>query len=155
MSADHWMRFNIGDYLADTMNLSTMQHGIYILLIMHYFKRGELPDTDSGLARIAKVPTRQWKLHSPGVMTLFKKSESGLWRHKRIDQERAKLQRKLDETHARASQSPGEDEAPTGARQNLKPELKLVRTRTARPPARGGFSHNVSMRRAAAGGGDD
>jgi uncharacterized protein YdaU (DUF1376 family) len=153
MSADHWMRFNIGDYLADTMNLSTMQHGIYILLIMHYFKRGELPSNDSGLARIAKVPTRQWKLHSPGVMALFRKSENGLWRHKRIDQERAKLQRKQGETHARVSPSSGDDAPPERARQNQKPELKLVRTRGARPPARGGFSHNLAERRAAGGGG--
>jgi uncharacterized protein YdaU (DUF1376 family) len=151
MSADHWMRFNVGDYLADTMHLSTIQHGAYLLLIMHYFKRGELPVTESGLARIAKIPLRQWRLHSPLVMALFR-HDNDAWKHKRIDAERAKLQRKVDETHARGSEpaTPARVSPDPSSRAHVqKPELKLVRgTRFARP-ARGGFAHNVAARRAA------
>jgi len=149
MSADHWMRFNVGDYLADTMHLSTMQHGVYLLLIMHYFKRGELPPTDGGLARIAKIPTRQWRLHGAPVMSLFRRDEGGLWRHRRIDAERAKLRQKLDGTHAHARERP----TPTDRARASEPELKLVKGGRAHArPTRGGFSHMLSERRAESGG---
>ena len=49
------MKFHIGDYLADTMHLTTLQHGIYIRLIMHAFKRGSLPAARAQLMRIAGV----------------------------------------------------------------------------------------------------
>ena len=88
MAADHWMRFNIGDYLADTMHLTTLQHGIYILLIMHYFKRGEMPSDERSLARIAKVSMPIWRRISGPVMALFK-IENGVTHHRRIDFERA------------------------------------------------------------------
>jgi uncharacterized protein YdaU (DUF1376 family) len=86
---DHWMRFHVGDYLADTMHLSTFQHGIYVLLIMHYFKHGSLPETEGELARIAKVTALHWRQASPPVLALFRVSESGARRHTRIDAERA------------------------------------------------------------------
>jgi uncharacterized protein YdaU (DUF1376 family) len=87
MAADHWMRFNVGDYLADTMHLTALQHGVYILLIMHYFKRGELPADAPSLARIAKVSVPNWKRVSDPVMALFR-VENGVTRHRRIDAER-------------------------------------------------------------------
>ena len=86
-ATDHWMRFNVGDYLADTMHLTTFQHGIYLLLIMHYFKRGELPDDDASLARIAGVNVPQWRRQSAPVMALFSR-QNGAWNHHRIDAER-------------------------------------------------------------------
>jgi uncharacterized protein YdaU (DUF1376 family) len=86
-ATDHWMRFNVGDYLADTMHLSTFQHGIYVLLIMHYFKRGELPSDDPALARIAHTSVPQWRRQSAPVMSLFTR-QGEHWVHRRIDAER-------------------------------------------------------------------
>ena len=82
------MRFHVGDYLADTMHLSTFQHGIYVLLIMHYFKHGSLPDDEASLARIAKVGVFNWRRSSPPVVALFRVTKSGALRHSRIDAER-------------------------------------------------------------------
>ena len=101
---DHWMRFHVGDYLADTMHLSTFQHGIYVLLIMHYFKRGPLPDDERVLARIAKVPSAMiWRKEAPPVMALFH-LENGVHLHSRIEATRAEA-KTLSEKRATAGKS--------------------------------------------------
>jgi uncharacterized protein YdaU (DUF1376 family) len=83
---DHWMRFHIGDYLADTLHLTALQHGIYLLLIVHYFRRRALPDDEASLARIVKLPIATWRRQSPPVLALFKQGQKGL-SHPRIDTE--------------------------------------------------------------------
>lgn len=55
-----WMPLYVGDYLGDTGHLTTTQHGAYLLLMMHYWRKGELPDDDRQLSKIAKLPLRTW-----------------------------------------------------------------------------------------------
>jgi uncharacterized protein YdaU (DUF1376 family) len=79
-----WMPFYVADYLADTGHLSTTQHGAYVLLIIHYWRRGELPDDDAKLARIAKLSVKNWtEFIKPDLQPLFHDG----WHHKRIDHE--------------------------------------------------------------------
>ena len=90
MSSKAWMPAYIGDYLRDTMHLSTLQHGMYTLLIYHYWEHGGLPDTAAGRSRVARVPDSTWRDHEPTLAAFF--SQPG-WRHKRIDAELAKYEK--------------------------------------------------------------
>src|SRR5580765_2955396 len=85
--ADTWMPLYIGDYLADTMHLTHTQHGIYILLIMAYWRTGgPLSDEAAQLAAVTKCPAAEWRKHRLTIASFFH-VEDGRWVHKRIDAE--------------------------------------------------------------------
>jgi uncharacterized protein YdaU (DUF1376 family) len=81
-----WMPLYVGDYVKDTMRLSTIQHGAYILLIMEYWQSRSLPDDDEALAAIAKMSMADWKKHRPTLRRFFQDG----WKHKRIEEELSK-----------------------------------------------------------------
>ena len=84
------MPLYIGDYLADTMRLSTVQHGAYLLLLMEYWRAGPLPDDDAQLASIVKMEPRAWRAHAGAVRRFFTRGEDGLLHQKRADAELAR-----------------------------------------------------------------
>ena len=86
----------VGDYLADTRDLSRSDHGGYMLLIMEYWaKGGPLPDDDKILRRITLSSRYSWKFLRQKVEKFFTVRD-GKWHHKRIDSELAKLKHKKD-----------------------------------------------------------
>lgn len=86
--ADTWMPLYIGDYLADTMHLSGAEHGAYLLLIMHYWRNGPLPNDQRLLASIARTERKVWdKEVGPVVRRFFELRNNTTLHHKRIDQE--------------------------------------------------------------------
>jgi uncharacterized protein YdaU (DUF1376 family) len=90
---DHWMPLHIGDYLADTQHLTFGEHGIYLLLIMAYWRNGgALPDDDRAFRMITKASPEQWKKLRPRVAFFFDLSDGEKWRHKRIDAELEKAE---------------------------------------------------------------
>jgi len=84
-----WMPLYIADYLRDTRQLTTAEHGAYLLLIMEYWTVGELPADDRKLARIAGMTAPEWRKAKPNVQTFFTEG----WRHKRIDHELKEAER--------------------------------------------------------------
>jgi len=80
----------IGDYLADTMHLSTEQHGAYLLLLFHLWRGGSLRDEDAVLAQISGLSESAWKQHRP-VLAEFFRIDGGLWQHARVEKERARV----------------------------------------------------------------
>ena len=88
MSRRPWMPMWWGDYFGDTKHLSTVQHGCYLQLIGHYWLHGKLPDDDRALATIVGMRVDTWRRwHREAIRHFF---EDG-WRHKRIEEELAKL----------------------------------------------------------------
>jgi uncharacterized protein YdaU (DUF1376 family) len=90
-----WMPLYVGDYLGDTGHLTTAQHGAYLLLMMHYWRKGDLPDDDRQLSKITKLPLRTWCEYRQTLQDFFHEG----WKHKRID---AELSRMLQVSQKRA-----------------------------------------------------
>lgn len=78
-----WMPLYVGDYLGDTSHLTTTEHGAYMLLIMHYWAKGRLPDDDVQLSRIVRMPINAWMEIRGTIQAFF----SDGWRHKRVELE--------------------------------------------------------------------
>jgi uncharacterized protein YdaU (DUF1376 family) len=97
-----WMPLYVGDYLGDTGHLTTTQHGAYLLLMMHYWRKGELPDDDRQLSKITKLPLKTWCDYRPTLQDFFHEG----WKHKRIDAELARMVR-VSEKRAIAGQKGG------------------------------------------------
>ncbi len=82
MTAPAWMPLYIADYLADTGHLSTIEHGAYVLLIMHYWQHKSLPPEDK-LARVARMTAKEWAASRDTLASLF----GANWKHKRVERE--------------------------------------------------------------------
>jgi uncharacterized protein YdaU (DUF1376 family) len=98
---DIWMPVYIGDYLADTMHLSTEQHGAYLLLLFHLWRRGVLQDDDVALAQITGLSIRAWSL-CRAVLAEFFDIHDGLWHHGRLERERSRTAAKQQSNASRA-----------------------------------------------------
>lgn len=93
-----WMPLYVADYLADTLRLTTLEHGAYLLLIMDYWRNGCLPDDDRKLARIAGLTADEWTDIRENLADLFLPG----WKHKRVDAELQKAGRRSDTAKAKA-----------------------------------------------------
>lgn len=121
--ADTWMPLYIGDYLADTMHLEAREHGAYLLLLMHYWRNGPLPDDDRALAGIARVDRKTWSSDTGPIVRAFFAVHDGKLYQKRVDAERAEADensaKKRDAANRRWSaskkQKPSDDDASGGA----------------------------------------
>src|SRR3954469_11371826 len=82
-----WMPLYVGDYLGDTGHLTTTQHGAYLLLMMHYWRKGGLPDDDKQLSKITKLPFKIWAEYRETLQDFFHEAGGDPWKHKRIEEE--------------------------------------------------------------------
>lgn len=98
MSNRAWMPLHIADYLSDTGHLTATEHGAYLLLIMHYWQNGALPESERVIARIAKMSAEQWEESRDILAMLFGPG----WTHKRIDAELSKADEIIEKRRAAA-----------------------------------------------------
>ncbi len=81
---DIWMPVYIGDYLRDTEELSSEEHGVYLLLLMHYWqKKGEIGCDIDRLARVARTNEETARF----ILGYFFTIVDGNYKNKRADQE--------------------------------------------------------------------
>jgi uncharacterized protein YdaU (DUF1376 family) len=67
-----YMRWYVGDYLADTDHLSLEEHGAYSLLLMKMWQReGVLPLDHDVLARLCRVSRKDWDRIWPVIRPLL------------------------------------------------------------------------------------
>lgn len=93
MTTRPYMPLWVADYLGDTGHLTTVQHGAYMLLIMHYWRRGELPTDERQLAQVVRMTPDEWQQHREVLADFF---EDG-WKHQRIDIEIARAAEKSEQ----------------------------------------------------------
>jgi uncharacterized protein YdaU (DUF1376 family) len=125
--ADTYMPVVIGDYLKDTMRLTTEQHGAFFLILLDYWTKGAPPDDDETLASIARLPLDRWQKARP-VLASFFKVEGGRWLNKRAEEElaaaRAKSQKATESANKRWDGS-SKSEPDANAHANASPEHML------------------------------
>lgn len=72
MSAPPYMPFYVGDYLADTTHLTTLEHGAYLLLLSTMWRAGgSLPADDAKLSRFARLTPAQWGRIKGTILSFF------------------------------------------------------------------------------------
>jgi uncharacterized protein YdaU (DUF1376 family) len=87
-----WMPLYVADYLADTGHLTTVEHGAYFLLIMEYWQKGRLPESELAASLITRLSLYRWRVISKTVLAMFPVGADGRRRHKRIDREIERVQ---------------------------------------------------------------
>lgn len=89
----NYYKRHLGDYAKDTRHLTTLQHGIYSVLMDHYYATEE-PIPSAKAVRIAAAPRDDVELV---LGDFFELSDDGtVWRHKRIDAEIADYRSKAE-----------------------------------------------------------
>lgn len=85
MAALPYMQLYVADYLADTMHLTTEEHGAYLLLIFNYWQTGK-PIPVSRLSRITRLSNERWTDVERSLGEFFNERENE-WVHDRIERD--------------------------------------------------------------------
>ncbi len=83
------------------MHLNTQQHGAYLLLLFHLWRRGTLPDDDTTLAKITGLTPKEWTSVRL-VLEPYFTVNNGLWQHSRVERERVRIAARQEKRGIRA-----------------------------------------------------
>ncbi len=117
MAALPYMQLYIADYLADTMHLSTEEHGAYLLLMFNYWQTGR-PIPKNRLAKITRMSNERWNTVEESLSEFF--IDTGTeWVHERIEFD-------LETVHALIEQKSAAGKA-SAAKRKAKKQTKYER----------------------------
>lgn len=100
-----WMPLYIGDYLRDTAHLAPMEHGVYFLLMMHYWQHRCLKHCYEECLRIARAVTPAEEAATKKVLDQFFSVDGDVYRQKRLDIELERQDRLSAKCSARAEKA--------------------------------------------------
>lgn len=83
---DIFMPIYIGDYLKDTVFLSTEEHGAYLLMLFACWQHGSIPNNDRVIRRITGLEADAWEKSKPILLRFFKIKGDHLY-HSRVERE--------------------------------------------------------------------
>jgi len=96
---DIFMPIYIGDYLKDTMFLTTEEHGAYLLMLFACWQYGYIPNKASVICRFTGMSEDAWAVSSDTILAYFKQKDGKIF-HSRINRElesaRAKKKRQSE-----------------------------------------------------------
>ena len=77
-------------YLADTMHLSTLQHGAYFLMLLVAWRSKGccLPDNDNFMAKITRLEKRSWMANKDVLLAFWKRDTAGNFYQAKLKDER-------------------------------------------------------------------
>ena len=100
MSKLPFMPMFVGDYIADTPELSIEAHGAYCLILFYTWKgRKFLEDDDKKMCRILRLGNRKWQKIKKEILPYFDLSD-GTWFQQKLSEMLAETKQKSDKNKA-------------------------------------------------------
>ena len=125
------MPFYTDAYLGDTMHLTTIEHGAYLLLLMAMWRSGgHLPDDDRMLARYARLTNGQWARMAPTIRAFFKAENGTLTQGRLTETYEAVRQRSHKASDSAASRWLKNNEKVNANASQMQSERTATKTKT-------------------------
>lgn len=119
--ADAWMPLYISDHLADTMHLNAQQQGAYLLLLMHHWRAGSVPNDEDQLSAIGRCDLHTWKKSVWPLLRAFFREQDGVLIQKRAAAER-ELAEELTDKRSKAGAEGAKKRWGRDRKKNRKPD---------------------------------
>ena len=87
---------HLGDYAKDTTNLTTLEHGVYNLLIDRYYSTEKGIPADQ-VYRVTKAASKEERSATDFVLGEFFQKRGNTWASKRCDEEIAKARHRIEQ----------------------------------------------------------
>lgn len=148
-----WTPFYWGDYLKHTGHLTTEQHGIYFLLLAHYYSTGKPPPDDPkqllSICRCFALANGEQEASIKSILDQFFELRDGRWHNVRADAEIEKAN-EISNKRAEAGRKGGQANAkqlPTQPQPQYTATVTTTERNTPQPPSRGGNGANKKSTR--------